>query len=43
MMLYKNRKEMVCLPDGNTEFFDIVTRVLQRDTLAPYIFIICLD
>ena len=26
-----------------TEYFDIVARVLQGDTLAPYLFIICLD
>ena len=43
MMLYKNTKVKVCPPDGNTDFFDIVTGVLQRDTLAPYLFIICLD
>ena len=30
-------------PDGDTEYFDIVTGVLQGDTLAPYLFIICLD
>ena len=30
-------------PDGDTEYFDIVSGVLQGDTLAPYIFIICLD
>ena len=30
-------------PDGDTEFFDIVAGVLQGDTLAPYLFIICLD
>ena len=30
-------------PDGDTEYFDIVTGVLQGDTLAPYHFIICLD
>ena len=30
-------------PDGNTEYFDIVARILQGDTLDPYIFIICLD
>ena len=27
---------------GRTDYFDIVTGVLQ-DTLAPYLFIICLD
>ena len=28
---------------GDTEYFNIVVGVLQRDTLAPYLFIICLD
>ena len=43
MMLYKNTKVKVCFSDGNTDYFDIVAGVLQRDTLAPYLFIICLD
>ena len=43
MMLYKNMKAMVCSPNANTDFFDIVTGVLQGDTLAPYLFMICLD
>ena len=30
-------------PDGDTEYFDIVAGVLQGNTLAPYLFIICLD
>ena len=30
-------------PDGDTEYFDIVAGVLQGDTPAPYLFIICLD
>ena len=30
-------------PIGDTEYFDIVAGVLQGDTLAPYLFIICLD
>ena len=29
-------------PDGDTEYFDIVAGVLQGDTLAPCLFIICL-
>ena len=30
-------------PDRDTEYFDIVAGVLKGDTLAPYLFIICLD
>ena len=29
--------------DGDTDFFDIVSGVLQGDTLAPYLFIICFN
>ena len=43
MMLYKNTKVKVCSPDRDTDFFEVVTGVLQGDTLAPYLFIICLD
>ena len=42
-MLYRNIKVKVCSPDGNTDFFNIVAGFLQRDTLAPYLFINCLD
>ena len=42
-MLYKNMKAMVCLLDGDTDFFVIVAGVLQGDTLVSYLFIICLD
>ena len=42
-ILYRNTKVKVRSPDGDTEYFDIVARVLQGDTLAPYFFIICLD
>ena len=31
------------LPDGDTDYFDIVAGVQQGDTLDPYLFIICLD
>ena len=41
--LYRNTKVKVCSPDGDTEYFNIVSGVLQGDTLAPYHFIICLD
>ena len=43
MMLYRNTKVKVCSPDGDTDYFNIVPSVLQRDTLALYLFIICLD
>ena len=42
-ILYRNTKVKVRSPDGDTEYFDIVVGVLQGDTLAPYLFIICLD
>ena len=34
---------MVRSPDGDTKYFDINAGVLQRDTLAPLLFIITLD
>ena len=42
-ILYRNTKVKVRSSDGDTEYFDIVAWVLQGDTLAPYLFIICLD
>ena len=42
-ILYRNTKVKVGSPDGDTGYFDIVTGVLQGDTLAPYLFIICVD
>ena len=42
-MLYRNTKVKVRSPDGDTDHFNIVAGVLQGDTLAPYLFIICLD
>lgn len=43
MILYTDTRSMVRSPDGDTSFFDITAGVLQGDTLAPFIFIICLD
>ena len=43
MMLYRNTKVKLRSPDGDTDYFNIVVGVLQGDTLAPYLFIICLD
>ena len=42
-ILCRNTKGKVRSPDGDTEYFDTVTGVLQRDTLASYLFIIYLD
>ena len=42
-MLYTNTQSMVRSPDGNTYFFKITAGVLQCDTLAPFLFIVCLD
>ena len=43
MILYKNTKVKFHSVDGDTVYYDSVTGVLQGDTLAPYLFIICLD
>ena len=43
MIIHKNMKGKARSPDGETDYFDIVAGVLQGDTLASYLFIICLD
>ena len=43
MILYRETISMVRSPDGDTPYFEITTGVLQGDTLAPFLFIICLD
>ena len=42
-MLYKNVKVKVHSPDGDTDYFDIIAGVLQGESLAPCMFIICLN
>ena len=42
MMLY-TPKSKVRSPFGDIDYFNIVAGVVQGDTLAPYLFIICLD
>ena len=42
-MLYRNTKVKVRSPDVEIDYFDIVAGVLHGETLAPYVFIICLD
>ena len=42
-ILYGNTKVKVRSLNGDTDNFDIVARVPQRDTTAPYLFVICLD
>ena len=41
MMLYRNTKVKFRSLDGDTDLFDIIAGVLQEDTLAAYLFIIC--
>ena len=43
MILYRNTKVKVCSSDGVIDYFDFVVGVLQGDTFAPHLFIICLD
>ena len=43
IVFYRNTKVKVRSPDGDTEYFNIVAGELQGDTLASYLFIICLD
>ena len=43
MIAYKNTKSIVRTDYGDTEFINISCEVLQGDTLAHFIFIICLD
>ena len=43
MILYRNTKVKVCSLDGDTDFIDIVARVLQKDTFVSYMFIISLE
>ena len=42
-MLYRNTKAKVRSLDEARDYFDIVAGVLQGNSLAPYLFIICLD
>ena len=43
MMLNRKTKVKVRSSNGDTDYFDIVAGVLQGDSLALYLFIICLD
>ena len=43
IILHKNTKSMVRSPDSDTNFFDIITGIFQRDASAPFLFIIYLD
>ena len=42
MRLYKNTKAKVKSSDGDTKYFDIVMGVLQENSLALYLLIICI-
>ena len=43
MILNRKTKMKVRSPDGDSDYFNIVAGVLQGDTFAPYLFIICLN
>ena len=43
IMIYRNTRSMVRSPDIDKPYFEITTGVLQGNTLAPFLFIICLD
>ena len=42
-IITSTQKLWFCTPDGDTDFFKIVSGVLQGDPFVPYMFIICLD
>ena len=42
-VLYTNTRSSIITPDGETESFDILSGILQGDTLAPFLFIIVID
>ena len=43
MMHYKNIKAIARSPEGDTDFFKIIIDILLGETLAPCLFIICID
>ena len=43
MILYKNTEASVGSRNGDTNSFDIADGILLGDTLALYLFILCLD
>ena len=40
---YIKTKVKVHSPSGDPDYYDIIAGVLQRDTLAPYLFIVSLE
>ena len=42
-VLYTNTKATILTPDGETPSFPIKAGILQRDTLAPFLYIIVVD
>ena len=41
--MHERSMAKVIYPDGETELFEKLVRLLQEDTLAPYLFVIVLD
>ena len=42
-IMYTNNRATVMTSDGETDYFEVITGVLQGDPLAPYLFILVLD
>ena len=42
-ILYKDTVTQVITPDGETDFFEITTNILQGNTPSPYLLIVALD
>ena len=43
IVLYSNTCSSVLTPDCETEPFDVLTGILQGDTLAPFLFVVVVD
>ena len=42
-VMYKNTSALVVIPESNNDIFQMGSGVLKGDSLAPFLFIICLD
>ena len=42
-IMYENNSATVLTQEGETEFFELTTGILQGDPLAPFLFVTLLD